>query len=277
MSVKIVSDSSSDTLSIEGVDYTTVPLHIIVGEEDFVDDENVNVLAMQAAIDKFGGPTSTSCPSPHDWIQAFGDADDVFCVTITSGLSGSCASAETAKRMHESDHPGRHVYVVDSLSTGPELTLIIEKIRDLLLEGIPAAEVYEQVKEYQKRTHLLYALGSVSNLANNGRVNPLVAKGLGLLGIRIIGTASEEGTLQILDKARGDKKTVKTILEHMIAMGYNGGKVSIAHNANLDCAYGMAKAIQDSFGYTVTDVHQTRALDSYYAEQNSILVGFETE
>ena len=56
-------------------------------------------------------------------------------MTITSGLSGSYNAACIAKEMYEAEHPGRRVYVIDSLSAGPELTLMVEKLEELIIEG----------------------------------------------------------------------------------------------------------------------------------------------
>ncbi len=72
----------------------------------------------------YKGRSQTSCPNVTDWIDAFGDAEDIICVTITSALSGSYNSACLAKQMYEEEHEGRRVFVLDTLSAGPEITLI---------------------------------------------------------------------------------------------------------------------------------------------------------
>ena len=87
---------------------------------------------MQENLSSYKGKTSTSSPSPHEWENAFGDADVVFCITVTSSLSGTYNSAVIAKDIYEQNHAGRKVYVLDSLSTGPEIALFIEKIAELV-------------------------------------------------------------------------------------------------------------------------------------------------
>lgn len=276
MSYKIVSDSSSNLLSLANFPYTSVPLHIIVGDQSFVDDETLNIHDMYQALSAYKGATSTSCPSPDDWIRAFDNADVVFCVTITSGLSGSCASAHAAKQMYEEQHPEKQVFIVDSLSTGPEMVLLIEKIKALLEQDMNPEKIYEEVTKYQKNTHLYYALSSLDNLAKNGRVNPLIAKGIGALGIRIIGTKSKEGTLKPVNKARGDKKAMQKIIDYMKSCGYHGGRVIISHSENPAAVEILQKLLQTEFGDYDGFVHENTGLCGYYAEENSVLVGFET-
>jgi fatty acid-binding protein DegV len=126
--VKIVADSSADVLERQGVPFAVAPLKIITNEKEFVDDAALDVHGMVSWFDSYKGKSKTSCPNSGEWLEAFGDADEIFCVTITSGLSGSYNSACVAKQMYEEQHPGKRVYVVDSLSAGPELVLILEQL-----------------------------------------------------------------------------------------------------------------------------------------------------
>lgn len=117
MKMKIVADSSANLLALPDIDFGVVPLHIIVGENDYIDDDKIDLTAMQENLSSYKGKTSTSSPSPHEWENAFGDADVVFCITITSSLSGTYNSAVIAKDIYEHNHTGRKVYVLDSLYT----------------------------------------------------------------------------------------------------------------------------------------------------------------
>ena len=57
--------------------------------------------------------------------------------------------------------------------------------------------VCEEMLRYHKHTHLLFSLESLANLARNGRVKPAVAAVARMLGIRVIGQASEIGELDV--------------------------------------------------------------------------------
>lgn len=275
MEYKLVADSSANILTLTGAKFDSASMHIIVGEQEFVDDENIDVKQMQAAIDAHGGKTQTACPGPDAWITAFGEADAVFCVTITSHLSGSYNAAMSAKGIYESEHPGRKVYVLDSLSTGPEMILILEKLRELIDQNLEPEDIHQKIQEYMKSTHLFFSLASLKNLANNGRVNSLVAKGIGVLGIKIVGRASSEGELEPMHKCRGDKRAFPCLVDMMKDSGYQGGKIIIAHNDNSQGALQLKNEILTALGERTIPIHSTRGLCSYYAEPGSVLVGFE--
>lgn len=274
----IVSDSSSNISSCgSDVDFSSVPLHVIVGQEDFADIEGTSTDSMQIALKNYKGKTSTSCPNTDEWIQAFGtDADAIFCVTITSVLSGSYASANAAKEIYEEMYPDKHVYVIDSLSTGPKVALIIEKIRDLILEGKSHQDIYNEVLNYEKHTELFFALASLNNFARNGRINPILAKGIGILGVRIIGKAFD-GNLKPMGKARGDSRSISQLIKHMVEAGYKNGKIIIAHTGNPEGAIELKEHIEEQFGQFNGCIQENRILCSYYAEPMSLLLGFEAE
>ena len=273
---KIVADSSADLLMLSDVPFATVPLKIVAGEREFVDDANLNVLDMLQYLKSYTGRSGSACPNIGEWIEAFGDADAVFCVTITSGLSGSYNAASVAANEYMQSHEGKKVYVVDSLSTGAESALLIEKLRDLILEQKTFEEIVKEIQEYSKKTHLLFALESLHNLANNGRVNPIVAKLAGLIGIRVVGCASAQGTLEIIEKVRGAVKTVESLVANMKANGYVGGKVRIHHCENENLAGEVAAKIRAAYPGAQIEISQTRALCSFYAERGGLLIGYES-
>ena len=271
---QIVSDSASDLLELADINFSTVPLHIVVDGTDFADDARLSVPNL---LDKLrnGKSSTTACPSPDDWITAFHDADRVFCVTITSGLSGSYNSAVIAKDIYEEKHPDRKVYIIDSLATGSKMVMLCEKLRELIQAGHDAEEIYRQIKEYNEHCFLYFALASLDNLAKNGRVSPILAKGIKILGIRIVGTASTEGMLEPLSKCRGDKRSIPAIIEFMKEKGYQGGRVVITHNGNHEAAMELKRQLKTTFGTRSGEIHRTRGLCSYYAEPGSIMLAFD--
>ena len=274
--VKIVSDSSSDILTLDKVDFASAPLKIITDGREFTDDAALDVEDMVSYLEEYNGRSSTSCPNTEDWIKTFGDADEVYCVTITSGLSGSYNSACTAKRICEERDPDRKICVIDSLSAGPEMALIIKKLESLVDEGREFNDVCKAINEYKKKTGLLFMLESMKNLANNGRVSKVTAKFAGLLNIRVVGRASDEGVLEPLDKPRGQRMTLQKIAERLESLGYRGGRIHISHCFAPAAAEELKKSILEKFAKANIVIGKCRGLCSFYAEKGGMLIGFES-
>ena len=275
MKYRIVSDSTSNIFHISEVSYVNVPLKIITAEKEYADTPELDTAEMIEDLKKWKGTSGSSCPNVHEWMEAFGDADIVFAVTITGALSGSYSAAVHAGVEYMEQHEGAKVFVVDSKSAGPEMQLLIEKLRTCILKEMTFEEIREAVCDYQDHTHLLFSLESLTNLANNGRVNPVVAKAAGFLGIRLVGKASDEGTLEPLHKCRGEKKTLEMILSEMKKGGFQGGKVRIAHCQNPVAAASLEKLILRDFPSSRIEILACAGLCSYYAEKGGLMIGYE--
>lgn len=275
MSYKIISDSSCDIKEKEDCNFASVPLRITTDIKEYIDNKDLNVEEMIDDLQKYKGRSGSACPNPEDWKKEFGKHEHIFCITITSALSGSCNSAKVAVKQYTDNNKNVKATVIDSLSTGPENLLIIEKLAELIKEKLPFEEIEHKIHEYMKHTHLLFSLESLTNLANNGRVSKLSAKVAGIMGIRVIGKASDEGTLEILQKARGKVKSLEALFANMLSSGYNGGKVRIHHCLNELAANDLMLKIKEKFSDADIAVNKTGALCSFYAEEGGLLVGYE--
>ena len=275
MSIRIVADSSSDLLTLENADFVPVPLKVIIGDQVFWDDANVNLSELSVAIDESSSRPTTSCPSVEEWLDAFGTAEVVFCVTMTSALSGSCSACRAAKQDYEAKNPGRKVYLIDSLSIGPEMALIVERLGELILKEMPAEYIYRSILHYRGRTKLLFSLDRMQHCADNGRAEKTETMGVGVMGIRAIGKASTRGDLEVLEKCRGKRQSMLSLINHMKEMGYAGGRILISHNQNEAEALDLMQRIRQAFGKVDVRVRETRALCSFYAERGSLLIGME--
>lgn len=273
--VRIVTDSSADIIQLGTIPVVAAPLKINTEHAEYVDTPALDVSAMTRELAAYKGRSSTTCPSMGDYLDAFGDAEYVFCITITAKLSGSYNVALSAAREYEEMYPDRRVAVIDSRNTGPGMRLLAERIEELLLSGKSFDETLYEVEEYRGKTELLFLLESLNNLANNGRVNRAVAKIAGILGIRMLGQAVE-GEIQPVAKPRGEEKSLQTILEKMRSLGYRGGKVRISHCENAGAAEKLAALVRAISAAADIMIYPARALCSFYAERGGLLIGFET-
>ena len=274
MRFRIVSDSSSNVLSMGDSDYTTVPLKIIA-EKEYVDDASLDLAGMMEDLRNHKGKSGSSCPNVGEWLEAFGDAEEIFCVTISKNLSGSYASSVQAGETYMAEHPGRKVFTFDSLAVGPHMMLIVDKIRECEAAGDDYETTKAKVLEYHNHVHTLFCLESMLNLARNGRVNMAVAKIAGMLGIRVAGIA-QGGQVTPVHKPRGAKKATQTLVEMMKERGFKDGNVlRVAHCYAEEAAQAFKNAVFAEFPNTRFILEHTTALCSFYAEAGGLIIGFE--
>ncbi len=275
--MRIVADSSCDLYTMDHEDFRTVPLTIYTDERSFLDDENLNVTEMLDYLAKYKDRSYTSCPPIDAWLEAFRGSDEIFAMTITSALSGSYNSAMSAAEMYREENPNAKVSIIDSLSTGGEEILFLQKLKELMDEGDDFETIDHKIRKYVKTTRLFFSFFSIHNLAQNGRVNKAVAATLNVLNIGVCGTATQEGTIAVTAKARGEKKCLKFLLDESKKAGYRGGKAIITHTENQEAAKRLKEMVLNEFPDADIQIVATRGLCSYYMERKGVVISLETE
>ena len=279
MTWKIIADSGCDFREMANLakdtQFESVPLTIQVENEIFVDDKQLDIDLMMEKMYASSAASKSACPSPDDYLKSFEGADKIFVVTITGTLSGSNNSAQVAKKIFLEEHPDAQIHVIDSLSAGGEVDLLVTKLNELIQQDLSFDEVVEVISRYQEKTKLLFVLAKVDNLVKNGRLSKLLGTVVGLLNIRMVGEASQTGTLELLQKARGPKKTLASAIEELLKAGYKGGRLIIAHRNNEKFCQQFSQLVQEKYPQAQIETVPTSGLCSFYAEEGGILMGYE--
>ena len=279
MKWNIVADSAIELFNLETpndqIEFHTIPFIITVGNREYIDDESLNYEAFIEDMRSSKEASHTACPSVDAWYRYFKQEGPVFAITITSKLSGSYNSACAARTMVLEEEPDKQIEILDSLSTGPSMVLILRRLCELIEAGHDFETVVEEVHKYMKLTRCCFALSSFDNLIKNGRMNRVVgciANKLSLIGI---GIASEKGTIEIKKEiARGRRKAVEIIVNDMRQRGTLFKDVVISHCQNLEFATQVRDAIKAVWDETVVTIIPCRGLCSYYAEYGGLIIAF---
>ncbi len=234
MKWNIITDSSCDMFGFdkehENIVFSSVPFTISVGDENFVDDRNLDVDGMIDSMDACAEASHTACPSPHAWQEKFEQEGNVIAITISSKLSGSYNSACAAKDMVLEEQPDKKIAVIDSRSAGSELVLLVKKICELIESGADFETVVEKAELYSRHTHVVFALSSFNNLVKNGRAPKLAGQLTQMLNIRLaVSPEWKSGEIKAIKKGRGAKRIVTNTMADCLAFlaEYPGSSVRV--------------------------------------------------
>ncbi|MCR5255108.1 MAG: DegV family EDD domain-containing protein [Acetatifactor sp.] len=273
--MKFVTDSSCDIYELNGTPINVAPLKISTAEREFTDNESLNVHEMLDYLASYRDRSYTACPSTDSWLQAFEGGSEIYVVTMTSNLSGTYNSACIAKDLYLEKHPEAKICITDTLTTGPEMHLVMEKILEYKEKGRTFEEIETGIKDYLKTTRLFFSFKSLHNFAQNGRVSKVVASLVGKLNISIIGTATADGNIDPQFKIRGEKCVLNKLTTEMYSAGFKGGKLRICHIENEDLAMKLGDLVKEKYPDTDLSVYPARGLCSYYGERGGIIIGIE--
>ncbi len=278
MKWKILTDTGSNLREIsnlpENIEFDLIPLILHVDKKDYVDTPSIDVDDLIKSV-KASKSSSSACPAPGAYAEKFADAENVICFTLSSEISGSYNSAELGKSIALEQNPDANIYIFNTRTAGGEMDLLAKKAVEFIQEGKKFDEIIADLNAYHKNTHAGYMLKSIQNLVKNGRVSKVVGSVVGLLNIHIIGIRSEEGTIEMSGRARGEKKALKTLLKDIVDNGYLGNKLEIAHVLNRETAEKFADQVREKFPKADITISPTSGLCSFYAEMGGLIVGYE--
>lgn len=281
MKYAIIVDSSCDLYIDNNFQNDTfmarVPLRLRVGEKEYIDDFDLDIATFMKEMSACSEATGSSAPSPEEWYNAYKNADEIFAVTITSQLSGTYNSAMIGRDMALEEDPNKKIHVIDSKSAGAGTTIIVRKLQEYIGKGMNFQEIVDHITKYCETVKTYFILESMDNLIKNGRVSALAGKLAGILGIKILGQASSEGTIELLRKLRGKDMIYKKTVEDMFSSGYNGGKVIISHCFNEERVKYVSEMIKAKYPEAEIEVMLTGGLCSYYAEEKGLIIAFEVK
>lgn len=286
MTWAIVTDSSCNLRSFtpETPDciYRCAPLTIHVDGQEFIDDAALDVPGLNERVRASHEATSSSCPSAGEWAELFRKADHIIAIPISSQLSGSYEAACMARtivmdehiRAHRGSVDGKDIFVLDSKSAGGQIESMVILLDRYLKNNPSFDDAVRYVQQLQRTSQVLYSLSGYDNLIKNGRMPKIVGNIAGKLSIRMLGTASAQGTIKIVGPTHGEKKTFHKIIDTMAADGFMGGLVCIDHVENAAGAQALAALIQERWPGAEVLVMPCGGLCSYYAETSGLIVGY---
>ena len=175
------------------------------------------------------------------------------------------------------EHPEKKVCIIDSKATAGAMVLLIRKTKELV-EANPEIDFEElcgMLRIYQASLRTVFTLENFDNLIKNGRMRPLVGTLLHSLGIHVIAEATPQGTIHVVDKARGEVKTYKAITAHMKnSKDCAGAEVVISHCENGGGAMKLKEQILADLPVKSVDIISCRGLTSFYAMEKGLIIGY---
>ena len=213
--IRLLIDSASDYLLSEAqeknIDFVSLNVHFEdKSYRDGVDIEFDEFYEMLATSESF---PKTSQPSPETFLEKFqvakDNGDELICILLSSGISGTCQSAHLAKNMVEYDN----IHIIDSLTATNAVRLIIDYAYDLIQQGLSVNEIVEKVESFKTRINILISPDTLDYLCKGGRVSKTAAAIGNLANLKPIITVTPEGTVDVIKKCVGLNKTVRTIID----------------------------------------------------------------
>ena len=278
MSFHIVCDSCTD-LTEEDLKkgcYTLVPLTLLVDGEEIIDDETFDQADFLAKVAASKESVKSACPAPESYMEAYSKADDIYVVTLSAELSGSYNSAVLGKNLYEEENGTKNIHVVNSRGAATTQVLIARKLNEYASQGMPFEEVVDKIEKYTTSLRTYFVLETLEVLRKNGRLSRLSATIAGALNIKPVMIGTRDGVIQKAAQARGMKKALAKMVEHMGSEGRDltRRQFVISHCNCYERAVYVKELIKKHLHAEDIDIVDTKGVSSLYACDGGIIVSY---
>ena len=278
MSFHIVCDSCTD-LTEEDLKkgcYTLVPLTLLVDGEEIIDDETFDQADFLAKVAASKESVKSACPAPESYMEAYSKADDIYVVTLSAELSGSYNSAVLGKNLYEEENGTKNIHVVNSRGAATTQVLIARKLNEYASQGMPFEEVVDKIEEYTTSLRTYFVLETLEVLRKNGRLSRLSATIAGALNIKPVMIGTRDGVIQKAAQARGMKKALAKMVEHMGSEGRDltRRQFVISHCNCYERAVYVKELIKKHLHAEDVDIVDTKGVSSLYACDGGIILSY---
>lgn len=267
--VDSASDLKSDYIQDQNIGFKVIPLTININNQEYVDNDDLNCEQMLKDMHE-SKKNSSACPAPESFLQNFDSAEYTFIVTITAKLSGCYNAACVAKNSYSKPE---NVHVIDSKAVSGTEILIVDKLVELIKEGLSFEEIKTKIDEFRDERNLYFILQKFDNLVNNGRMSKIAGLIASKLVIRPICIA-HEGEIKMAKKIIGIKnafaKMVQMIKEK--AKDFSKQTIIITHCFAEEEAKEIKSNIEKLCNFKEIRILPMRGLCSYYALEKGVIV-----
>lgn len=277
MSYKIIVDSCGELPEElkQDIRFESVPLELDVDDYHVVDDEGFCQREFLQKVKESPNCPKSACPSPQRYYDAYqADAARVYVVTLSSHLSGSYNSAQTARQMFSGDFPDRKVHVFNSRSASVGETLIALKVQELEEAGCTFEETVEQTEKYIESQQTFFVLETLETLRKNGRLSNLKAFVANVLNIKPIMGSTPEGEICQLSQAQGINKALERMVQEVLQRTQNQEEriLAIAHCNCPERAEKVREMLQKRAHFKKILILDTAGVSSMYANDGGVII-----
>lgn len=255
--------------------FETASLSMEVGGVRIIDDASFDQADFLRRVAECSESPKSSCPSPEVYMKKYRcDAEHVYAVTLSAELSGSYNSAVLGKNLYIEEYGEKSIHVFNSCSASIGETLIAMKIQECEEAWMTFEQVVDTVERYIAGQNTYFVLENLDTLRKNGRLTGIKSLVAGALNIKPVMGSTPEGTICQLGQARGIKKALAKMVDHIVEnVQESDEKILAISNCNCrERAQEVEKMLLAKMKVKASFIVDTAGISSMYANDGGIIV-----
>ncbi|MGM8212463.1 DegV family protein [Virgibacillus sp. W0430] len=282
MTIQLMTDGGADIPSqlFNVMDLLVVPLYLRFKDEEIKGNEIASMNDFYEKIKEAGELPKTSAPSPNDFYKAFKSVDPavpIIMLSISKGLSATYNHALTAKNMLLEEEPERKIAVINTKTASCGMALLLIEANLKIKEQLSFEKIVPHLQTCVEKTVTLFALQTLDNLILGGRLDKVKGTIAKTLNIKLLMRANDEdGTVEVIEKVRGNKKTIRRFIEQIQEyIDYAGDRTIVMTHCNAkQHGKNVLEEIKQTYSFKNAYLTDTGPLISTYSGEGALVISF---
>lgn len=281
MSIQLMVDGGADLPKgfIEKFNIKVIPLNIHFKEETYKASVDLTIEEFYNKMKDANDLPKTSAPSPNEFYEAFKQVDPntpILLLSLSKNISATYQNANIGKDMLLEEEPSRQIEIINTKTASSGIALLLNEAIKIKMKQINYKDLVDQIKQYVEKTTTLFSLVTVDNLIKGGRLDKFRGAIAKTLNIKLLMKASDEGEIGVTEKVRGEKKSIRRLIEQIgdYIETLEHKTIALAHSNCEDKAKSIIESIKERYKPKETLMMDMGPLIATYAGEGGIVISF---
>lgn len=263
----------------ETLDVTVVPLYLHFKDGTYKSGVDLDLPGYYRKINEAKELPSSAAPSPNDFYEIYKQTDafkPIIMLSLSKGLSSTYEHAVMGKDMLLEEEPERQIEVINTKTASCGIALLLHEAGKMRDEGLSFGELAAHLRERVEQTSTLFVLKTLENLILGGRLDRVKGTLAKTLNIKLLMRGSDEGSIEVTEKVRGDKKSIRRFIEQIgeYTQNVEDKVISMTHCQAEDRAKNVLSSIREKHPFKDAYLTEMGPLIAAYGGEGALVISF---
>ncbi|MBP2079819.1 DegV family protein with EDD domain [Oceanobacillus polygoni] len=281
MTIQLMTDGGADIPQRlnESLNIKVVPLYLHFSDGHYKSGITLDIAGYYQKIKDLKELPRSAAPSPNDFYEAYKAVDPekpIIMLSLSKELSSTYDHALLGKEMLLEEEPERKIEVINTKTASCGIALLLHEAKLKLNEGYSHEQLAEHLHERVEQTTTLFVLKTLENLVLGGRLDKVKGKIAKTLNIKLLMRASNEGSIEVAEKIRGDKKSIRRFVDQIgeYTKHVEDKFISMTHCNDVERATKVLADIRNKYNFKDAYLTETGPLISTYGGEGALVIAF---
>lgn len=257
----------------------TVPLYLRFGDQEYKTGEDLDSQTFHKKVKELKQVPKSSAPSPNDFYNAFKEIDSttpILVISLSKALSSTYENALIAQKQLLDEEPSRKIAIINAKSASCGMGLLFHETLKKMKEDYSFEELVAHLENKVEDMSTLFILKSLDNLILGGRLDKVKGAIAKTLNIKLLLKASDEGAVDVSEKIRGNKRSLKRFIDQIeeYVTNVEDKTIVMTHTNAKEYGQSVLDKILERYPFKEAYLTETGPLISTYAGEEGLVISF---